>query len=64
MCLLLVIRKKKKMKKKIKFEIDLDENHLPKKISIDSSDSSAKRNNIKALFVSAWRVKKKGDTSY
>ena len=47
------------MKKKLKFEIDLDENHLPENISMNSSDSSANENNIKALFVSAWQAKKK-----
>ena len=47
------------MKKKLKFEIDLDENHLPENISMSSSDSSANENNIKALFVSAWQAKKK-----
>ncbi|MAW31040.1 MAG: gliding motility protein GldC [Flavobacteriales bacterium] len=47
------------MKKKLKFEIDLDENHLPENISMNSSDSSGNENNIKALFVSAWQAKKK-----
>ena len=47
------------MKKKLKFEINLDENHLPENISMNSSDSSANENNIKALFVSSWQAKKK-----
>lgn len=47
------------MKKKLKFEVDLDENLLPKNISMESSDGLNKENDIKALFVSAWQAKKK-----
>ena len=41
--------------------MQIDENHLPKKISIDTSDSFEKEKDLKALFVSAWQSKK-GDT--
>ncbi len=47
------------MRKKIEFEVQIDENHLPKKISIDTSDSFVKEKDLKALFVSAWQSKKK-----
>ena len=47
------------MRKKIEFEVQIDENHLPKKISMETSDSFEKEKALKALFVSAWQSKKK-----
>lgn len=46
------------MKKKIQFDVLLDENKLPKNISMSSSDGS-NNNNIKALLLSAWDVSSK-----
>lgn len=43
------------MKKKIQFDVLLDENKLPKNIIMNTSDS--KKNNIKALLLSAWDPK-------
>ena len=42
------------MKQILKFEVELDENHLPIKIKMDSSDGVANEGNIKALMISAW----------
>tara|TARA_B100000902_G_C26943242_1_gene732114 strand:- start:130 stop:453 length:324 start_codon:yes stop_codon:yes gene_type:complete len=46
------------MKKKIQFDVLLDENKLPKNISMNTSDGS-KNNNIKALLLSAWDASSK-----
>lgn len=47
------------MKKSLKFEIELDENHLPVNIEMDSGGQSLKEKNIKALMISAWAAKSK-----
>ena len=45
----------KHMKKStISFEIELDENHLPKKIQLNSSDGQLKKVDIKSFLISAW----------
>ena len=41
-------------KSTLKFEVDLDENHLPTKIIMNSSDKSEENVMIKSLMVSAW----------
>ena len=46
------------MKKTLKFEVKLDENHLPLSIEMCSDDSSPEKN-IKALILSAWSAKSK-----
>lgn len=45
------------MKKQIKFEVDLDENHLPENITMNSSGQ--KEENIKSMMISLWESKKK-----
>lgn len=48
------------MKKTIKFEIDIDENHLPIDIKMSASDIEEKEDNkIKALMISAWASENK-----
>ena len=47
------------MKKKIRFEIELDENHLPVNIEMSSSDDAANEKNIKTLMISAWAAQTK-----
>jgi gliding motility-associated protein GldC len=47
------------MRQTLKFEVDLDENHLPINIEMDSSDATKKECDIKALMVSAWAAKNK-----
>ncbi|KRO55283.1 MAG: gliding motility protein GldC [Cryomorphaceae bacterium BACL11 MAG-121001-bin54] len=47
------------MKKSLKFEIELDENHLPINIKMDASDGAANEGDIKALMISAWAAKTK-----
>tara|TARA_B100001250_G_C19753526_1_gene768978 strand:+ start:1080 stop:1403 length:324 start_codon:yes stop_codon:yes gene_type:complete len=47
------------MKQSLKFEVDLDENHLPVNIEMDASDGSADEGNIKALMISAWAAQTK-----
>jgi gliding motility-associated protein GldC len=47
------------MKQTLKFEVELDENHLPTNIKMDASDGAANENDIKALMVSAWAAKTK-----
>ena len=42
------------MKKSLKFEVELDENHLPVNIKMDASDGVANEGDIKALMISAW----------
>jgi len=47
------------MRKTIKFEIDLDENHLPVDIKMNTSEDQKGNNKIKALMISAWASKNK-----
>ena len=42
------------MKQTLKFEVELDENHLPLNIKMQATGGSAEENNIKALMISAW----------
>ena len=45
----------KYMKKStISFDIELDENHLPKKIQLNSSDGQLKKVDVKSFLISAW----------
>ena len=46
-------------KSKITFEIELDENHLPQNIQLNSSDEQLKNLDIKSFFISAWDTKTK-----
>ena len=46
------------MKQTIKIEVDLDENHLPEKISMNTGDTHEP--NIKSMMISLWQAKKKG----
>ena len=41
-------------KSMIAFEIDLDQNNLPEKITWKASDSDNKENNTKAIAISLW----------
>ena len=45
------------MKQTLKFEVELDENHLPLDIRMDAGNGMDAENNIKALMVSAWAAK-------
>jgi len=45
------------MKQSLKFNIEIDENHLPLTISMESKDVDEK--NIKSLMISAWESTKK-----
>ena len=45
------------MKQTIKIEVDLDENHLPEKISMNTGDTH--ESNIKSMMISLWQAKKK-----
>ena len=47
------------MKQTLKFEVELDENHLPVNIEMNSGDESEKQSNIKALMISAWAAQTK-----
>ena len=47
------------MKQSIKFEVELDENHLPLNIEMKTSEGSSNENNLKALMLSAWAAKTK-----
>ncbi len=47
------------MKQSLKFEFELDENHLPLNINMAASDNGANEENIKALMISAWDAQKK-----
>ena len=47
------------MKKSIKFEIDVDENHLPLNIEMKASEGASDDDNLKALMLSAWAAKTK-----
>ena len=42
------------MKQNLKFEIELDENHLPLKIKMNSGENNVDEDSIKALMISAW----------
>ena len=46
------------MKKTLKFEVELDENHLPVNIEM-YADNSENESNIKALMISAWAAQTK-----
>lgn len=46
------------MKQTLKFEVELDENHLPINIKMDAS-GDADEDNIKVLMISAWAAKTK-----
>ena len=46
------------MKQTLKFEVELDENHLPLNIKMYAGDNSNEEN-IKSLMVSAWDSKNK-----
>ena len=47
------------MKQSIKFEIELDENHLPLNIEMKASEGASNESNLKALMLSAWAAKTK-----
>ena len=47
------------MKQSIKFEIELDENHLPLNIEMKASEVPSNESNLKALMLSAWAAKTK-----
>jgi len=47
------------MKQTLKFEIELDDNNLPKNIEMLSIDNTAHEKDIKALMLSAWASKTK-----
>ena len=47
------------MKQSIKFEIELDENHLPLNIEMKASDKESNESHLKAIIVSAWAAKTK-----
>ena len=47
------------MKQNLKFEVELDENHLPLEIKMNSSDSNVNEDSVKALMISAWAAKTK-----
>ena len=47
------------MKQSIKFEIELDANHLPLNIDMKASEVGSNESNLKALMLSAWTAKTK-----
>ena len=47
------------MKQILKFEVELDENHLPLNIKMLASSGAAKEDHIKSLMISAWEFKAK-----
>ena len=47
------------MKKTLKFEVELDENHLPVNIEMNAADGNENEGNIKALMISAWAAETK-----
>ena len=47
------------MKQILKFEFELDENHLPVNMKMDTSDGSGSEDDIKALMISAWAARNK-----
>ena len=46
-------------KEKLTFDLELDENNMPKKIIMNSSDSQAKDVSLKSLMIAAWDEKTK-----
>ena len=46
-------------KSKLEFDIELDINQVPERITMDSSDNQVEKLEIKSLMVSAWDSKKK-----
>ena len=46
-------------KEKLTFDLELDENNMPKKIIMNSSDSQAKDVLLKSLMIAAWDEKTK-----
>ena len=42
------------MKQNLKFEIELDENHLPLNIIMNSGENNVNEDRVKALMISAW----------
>ena len=47
------------MKQILKFEVELDENHLPLNIKMLASSGAAKEDHIKSLMISAWEFRAK-----
>ena len=47
------------MKQTLKFEVELDENHLPVNIEMNASDGAGNEGDIKALMISAWAAQTK-----
>lgn len=47
------------MKQILKFEVELDENHLPVNMKMGTSDGSGSEDDIKALMISAWAARNK-----
>ena len=47
------------MKQTLKFEVELDANHLPVSIEMNASDVDANESSIKALMISAWAAQTK-----
>ena len=47
------------MKHILKFEVELDKNHLPVNIEMDASDGAENEGDIKALMISAWAAQTK-----
>jgi gliding motility-associated protein GldC len=47
------------MKQTLKFEVELDENHLPVNMKMDASDGTGNEDDIKALMISVWAFKTK-----
>ena len=47
------------MKQNLKFEVELDENYLPLKIKMQSSDEKLNEDSIKSLMISAWEANAK-----
>ena len=47
------------MKQILKFEVELDENHLPLNMKMDTSDGHGSEDDIKALMISAWAARNK-----
>ena len=47
------------MKKTIKFEVELDENNLPIRIIMKSSDEVVNEQDLKALMISSWDARKR-----
>ena len=47
------------MKQVLKFEVELDENHLPLNIDMHTGEKRSVETGVKALMVSAWASKSK-----